>query len=78
LYSFQRFPYEMRIQQGAVTAVTEAEAISPIPVGARFNLLGQRISPQTPGWQLVLYRDGTVRKVFRGGGRGSAYAPEQG
>ncbi|GJM32256.1 MAG: hypothetical protein DHS20C18_12570 [Saprospiraceae bacterium] len=62
--SFQLFPYEMRIRLGNPTAVLEVDSQEERSVIGRYNLLGQKVSENSGGFQLILYDDGTTTMIY--------------
>ncbi len=60
---FQLFPYEINIST-EITEIEELESTKSKLEIAKYNLIGQKISDQTKGFQVILYDDGTVEKVF--------------
>jgi len=61
---FQIFPYEMRIIAGSSTAIDEPETGIVRVEAARFNALGQKLETISPGWQIIVYEDGSTETVF--------------
>jgi hypothetical protein len=62
--AFQLFPYQIRITNGLLSTsefnITHLERVEV----ARYNLLGQKIDKSAKGIQIILYDDGSVKKVF--------------
>ncbi|MCF8368066.1 MAG: hypothetical protein K9G76_03430 [Bacteroidales bacterium] len=62
---FQLFPYEMRITAGPmVTGISDIEPHKAKKESARFNTMGQRVSLDEEGLQIIFYDDGSADKVF--------------
>lgn len=61
---FQLFPYQMRISNGATAIHETTPSTEPLIEMARYNLFGQRIQPNTPGFQLIVYTNGSTKKVL--------------
>ena len=61
---FQLFPYEMRITDSTLGIDDFDLSTAEKTVIARHNLLGQEISKETLGLQIVRYSDGSVKKIF--------------
>ncbi|MDB4682666.1 hypothetical protein OAE89_01210 [Crocinitomicaceae bacterium] len=60
--SFQRFPYEVQITKGNTTGLQEHNAtINEI---RRCNLLGQKVTQEAGGFQIISYSDGSTRKTY--------------
>ena len=62
--TFQLFPYMMKIELGESTPVSNIDAALEKVEVARFNLLGQKIESRVEGFQIILYEDGSVEKVY--------------
>jgi len=63
--SFQQFPYEIEINWTHPTSVPlEARPVQEKLVLARYNALGQAVTPNSKGLQIIVYDDGTVDKLF--------------
>ncbi len=61
---FQLFPYQIRITNGLLgISDVETNYSKKIEV-ARYNLLGQEIDKSAKGIQIILYNDGSVKKVL--------------
>ena len=60
---FQVFPYEMKISVGNTTEISEIEVPSSKLEIARYNILGQKIEKNIGGFQIILFDDGTTKKV---------------
>lgn len=62
--TFQLFPYQMRISLGMNSGISET--VKPILKFeiARYNILGQKIDKNVGGLHIVLYNDGSTKKVF--------------
>lgn len=61
---FERYPYQIRISKGVLGIETVVGTNLNKKELARFNLLGQKIDSNYPGIQLILYDDGSSKKVF--------------
>jgi hypothetical protein len=62
---FQRFPYEIRISNTVLgIAGFENEDSEKIEIG-RYNFIGQKINKNTSGLQIILYSDGTNKKIYK-------------
>jgi len=62
--SFQLFPYDMRIIKGGTIGISELEGSANRIEVARYNLMGQKIGKNTPGLQVVVFDNGSTKKVF--------------
>jgi hypothetical protein len=63
---FQLFPYEIRISNSNILGISDFKTSEPKKTEiARYNLLGQRITEQASGIQIILYSDGSAKKIFR-------------
>ena len=62
---FQLFPYEIRISN-MVLGISdfEIEESKKIEVG-RYNFIGQKINQNTSGLQIILYSDGSYKKIYK-------------
>ena len=62
---FQLFPYEIRISNMVLSiGGFENEDSKKIEVG-RYNFIGQKINKNTTGLQIILYSDGTSKKIYK-------------
>ncbi len=61
---FQLFPYEMRITQDNVSGIDVPGNTKERHEIERFNLLGQKITKDEDGIQLVVYDDGSCDKIY--------------
>lgn len=61
--TFQQFGYEMQISTGIANINTPDLTIQKIEL-ARYNLLGQRITKDYIGAQIILFNDGTKKKIM--------------
>ena len=66
--TFQMFPYEMRISLGNTSEIVESENFSSKSEISRYNLLGQKVKKEVPGFQIILYDNGSREKVYSRGG----------
>jgi len=64
---FQKFPYEMKISVDNATEIAEIESSLSRQEIARYNIMGQKIDKNTAGLQIILFDDGTTKKVFSKG-----------
>ena len=60
--TFQVFPYDMRIQKG-LTSLEEIDNDPNRKEIARYNLLGQKITQEIKGIQIIVYDDGSTKKI---------------
>ncbi len=61
---FQLFNYDMRIST-RITGISEPEPLKPTLEIARYNFLGQKVNKETEGFQIILYNDGSTKKIFK-------------
>jgi hypothetical protein len=62
--TFQLFPYQMRIGEGALGISETGVSYFPKIELARHNLLGQKVDKSDGGLQFVQYSDGSTEKVL--------------
>ena len=60
--SFQLFPYEVRITKGSISGLEELNA--DVYEIQRCNLMGQKVTKDAGGFQIIRYSNGTSQKVF--------------
>jgi hypothetical protein len=60
--SFQLFPYEARITKGSISGLEELNA--DVYEIQRCNLMGQKVTKDAGGFQIIRYSNGTSQKVF--------------
>ena len=60
--SFQLFPYEVRITKGTISGLEELNA--DVYEIQRCNLMGQKVTKDAGGFQIIRYSNGTSQKVF--------------
>ena len=65
--SFQLFPYEMKISIDNATDISQIGGSSTKFEIGRYNMLGQKTEKQIPGLQVILFNDGTAKKVYSKG-----------
>ena len=64
---FQLFPYDINISIDNTIGISEVEDSRSKLEKARFNLLGEKVSKDNVGFQIILFEDGTTKKVYSNG-----------
>ena len=60
---FELFPYQIRITKGVLSITGNELGVPNKQEIGRYNLLGQLVDKTYPGIQIILYQDGSSRKV---------------
>lgn len=65
--SFQIFPYQIKISVENTTGIADDGAFGPKLERARYNLYGQKVTKEAECVQIILFEDGTTKKVYSKG-----------
>jgi len=63
--SFELYPYQMRITKGVLGIDAILGQAEPAILIGRFNLLGQRVEENYSGIQILMFNDGSTKKIYK-------------